>query len=109
VRAKYHELADPKNMASARREGWNPCRQEDVPEMQADFAAFGLDASSIIEIGGLVLCKNTVENKRGEMEYYDNQSRGRSESVDNEFLRMGDERIRPFSEKSSKVTFGRGS
>lgn len=101
--------ADPANMAKAKREGWVPCQAEDHPEMLSDFAAFGLKPQGLIEIGGLVLCKSTVENAKAREVYYANMSNASVESVDNNFLRENDPRMPLFSEKSSKVSFGRGS
>ena len=102
-------VADPGNMAKAKREGWIPCQAEDHPEMMSDFAAFGLKPQGLIEIGGLVLCKTTIENSNARREYYANMSRASVESVDNNFLRENDPRMPLFSEKASKVSFGRGS
>jgi hypothetical protein len=102
-------VADPANMAKAKREGWVPCQAEDHPEMLSDFAAFGLKPQGIIEIGGLVLCKSTTENAQAREVYYSNMSTASVESVDNNFLRENDPRMPLFSEKSSKVSFGRGS
>jgi hypothetical protein len=100
---------DPANMARAKREGWIPCQMEDHPEMASDFLAFGLQGTGLIEIGGLVLCKTTTENSEGRKGYYGNLSQAAMESVDNNFLRENDPRMPLFSEKSSKVSFGRGS
>ena len=102
-------VPDPANMAKAKREGWIPCQAEDHPELLSDFAAFGLKPQGLIEIGGLVLCKTTVETSNARKEYYANMSRASVESVDNNFLRENDPRMPLFSEKSSKVSFGRGS
>lgn len=102
-------VPDPANMAKAKREGWIPCQAEDHPELLSDFAAFGLKPQGLIEIGGLVLCKTTVENSNSRKEYYANMSRASVESVDNNFLRENDPRMPLFSEKASKVSFGRGS
>ena len=102
-------VPDPANMAKAKREGWIPCQAEDHPELLSDFAAFGLAPQGLIEIGGLVLCKTTVENSNSRKEYYANMSKASVESVDNNFLRENDPRMPLFSEKASKVSFGRGS
>ena len=102
-------VPDPANMAKAKREGWIPCQAEDHSELLSDFAAFGLAPQGLIEIGGLVLCKTTVENSNARKEYYANMSRASVESVDNNFLRENDPRMPLFSEKASKVSFGRGS
>lgn len=99
---------DPANMARARREGWVPCKASDHPEFVADMEAFGLQASGLIEIGGLVLCKTTVENSQSRKKYYEGQTRAWADSVDNNYLREQDPRMPLFSEKSSKISFGKG-
>ena len=100
---------DPRNMAQARREGWEPCKAEDHPEFANDLTAFGLQPTGLIEIGGLVLCKTTVENAAARKAYYEQQSQASMQSVDNNFLRESDPRMPLFSEKQSKVSFGRGA
>lgn len=109
IRVAMMGQPDPANMAKARREGWVPCKAEEHPDLMADFASFGLKPEGLVEIGGLVLCKTTVENARARDEYYENLSRASMESVDNNFLRENDPRMPLFTEKASKVSFGRGS
>ena len=71
VRVAMMGVPDPANMARSRREGWVPCKAADHPEISQDFVAFGLAPSSdLIEIGGLVLCKATVETVRARDAYY---------------------------------------
>lgn len=109
VRASMLGNADPNNMAKARREGWEPCKSEDHPEMVADFAAFGLAPAGIIEIGGLVLCRTTAENIEARKSYYENLTQRQAEAVDNSFMRENDPRMPLFKESRTKVSFGRGS
>jgi hypothetical protein len=104
-RASMMGTPDPANMAKARREGWEPCRAEDHPEMSSDFAAFGLKPTGLIEIGGLVLCKTTVEMDRARNEYFENLTRANTIAVDNNFMRENDPRMPLFKEHRAKVTF----
>lgn len=101
--------ADPANMAKARREGWEPCKAEDHPEMLSDFAAFGLKPQGLIEIGGLVLCKSTVENAKARKAYYEGQTHAQTQAVDQNFMRENDPRMPLFRESKSRVSFGSGS
>lgn len=101
--------ADPANMAKARREGWEPCKAEDHPEMLSDFAAFGLKPQGLIEIGGLVLCKTTVENAKARKAYYEGQTAAQTQAVDQNFMRENDPRMPLFKESKSRVSFGSGS
>lgn len=101
---------DPANMAKARREGWVPCKAADHPEISQDFAAFGLaPASDLIEIGGLVLCKASVETIKARDAYYADFTHKQAQSVDNNFMRDNDPRMPLFKESRSKVSFGSGS
>ena len=101
--------ADPANMAKARREGWEPCKAEDHPEMVSDFAAFGLKPEGLIEIGGLVLCKSTVENAVARKQYYEQQTNAQTQAVDQNFMRENDPRMPLFKEGKTRVSFGSGS
>lgn len=101
--------ADPANMAKARREGWEPCKAEDHPEMVSDFAAFGLKPEGLIEIGGLVLCKSTVENAVARKKYYEHQTHAQTQAVDQNFMRENDPRMPLFKEGKTRVSFGSGS
>lgn len=109
IRVAMMGQPDPANMAKARREGWVPCKAEEHPDLMSDFASFGLKPEGLIEIGGLVLCMTTVENARARDEYHENLSRASVEAVDNNFMRENDPRMPLFTEKASKVSFGRGS
>jgi len=110
IRVANMGVPDPANMAKARREGWVPCKASDHPEISGDFAAFGLAPSSdLIEIGGLVLCKASIEMIRARDAYYSDFTQKQAQSVDNNFMRENDPRMPLFKESRSKVTFGSGS
>lgn len=95
--------ADPTNVSKKLREGWEPCKAEDHPEMSL-FAS----KSGNIEIGGLMLCKMPEELAKARTAYYDNQSARQMESVDNHFMRNNDPRMPLFNDRRSDVTRGRG-
>lgn len=107
-RAALMGVPDPTNMARARREGWEPCKAEDHPELLADFTAFGLKPTGLIEIGGLVLCKTTAENAQARKEYYERLTHANTAAVDQNFMRENDPRMPLFSERKTSVSFGRG-
>jgi hypothetical protein len=97
---------DPRNMATARREGWVPCLVKDHPEFADDFAVFGSESSNgIIEMGGLVLCKTTKENAESRKDYYSDITRKESDAVNNNFMREQDRRMPMFNESSSRTQF----
>ena len=108
IRVSTMGTADPGNISSKLREGYEPCKAEDYPELMLHASIEGRFKGSI-EVGGLLLCRIPEEFLDQRMKYYENQNRAQVESVDNNFLRENDPRKPLFSEKKSKVTFGSGS
>ena len=108
VRVSTMGTADPGNISSKLREGYEPCKAEDYPELMLHASTEGRFKGSI-EIGGLLLCRIPEEFLDQRMKYYESQNKAQMESVDNNFLRENDPRMPLFSEKKTKVTFGSGS
>lgn len=108
VRLSTMGTADPSNISSKLREGYEPCKADDYPEMMMHAAMEGRFKGSI-EVGGLLLCRIPEEFLEQRMKYYDQQNQAQIDSVDNNFLRENDPRMPLFSEKKTKVTFGSGS
>jgi hypothetical protein len=108
VRLSTLGQSDPSNISSRLREGYEPCKAEDYPEMMM-YATVDGRFKGGIEMGGLLLCRIPTEFLDQRMKHYDNQNKAQVESVDNSFLRENDPRMPLFSEKRSKVTFGSGS
>ena len=108
IRTATMGTMDPSNISSKMREGYEPCKAEEYPEMMMHATTEGRFKGNI-EVGGLLLCRIPDEFLEQRMKYYDNQNRAQMESVDNNFLRENDPRMPLFCEKKSKVTFGSGS
>ena len=101
--------ADPVNFSAARREGWEPIKLEDYPELLAHAAvASEGQFKGSLEIGGLVLCRQPEEMAKQRTEYYNKMAESQMASVDNNFMRENDPRMPLFKDKSTKVTFGSG-
>jgi len=98
---------DPGNISSKLREGWEPVKASDHPEIQ--LMGRGGTFPDSIEIGGLLLCKTPVELVGQRNSYYQRQAEGQIQSVDNHFMRENDARMPLFRERKSEVSFGRGS
>jgi len=96
--------ADPTNVSKKMREGWEPVKVEDHPELRMVGTTSGN-----VEIGGLMLCKIPVEMARARDEYYANQSQAQMQSVDNNYMRDNDPRMPLFKESRTKVSFGKGN
>lgn len=99
---------DPMNVSSKFREGWEPVKASEHPEIQLMSGGKNRHPDSI-EIGGLILCKTPIEFVKQRDAYYQQQADGQMSSVDNNFMRENDPRMPLFTERQSKVSFGRGS
>ena len=108
VRLSTMGTADPSNISSRLREGYEPCKAEEYPELMMHAAAEGRFKGGI-EVGGLLLCRIPEEFLKQRAGWYESQNKAQMESVDNNFLRENDPRMPLFSEKKTKVTFGSGS
>jgi len=100
--------ANPQNVSKKMREGWEPVKAADHPELMLPG-----DANGNVELGGLMLCKMPEERAMSRNEHYTGQAQAQMESVDNSFMRSSDPRMPLFSEKKSSVSkgvkFGSGS
>ena len=108
IRISTMGAADPSNISSKLREGYEPCKADDYPELMLHASTEGRFKGNI-EVGGLLLCRIPEEFLKQKSEYYANQNKAQMESVDNNFLRQSDARMPLFAEKQSKVSFGSGS
>ena len=108
IRISTIGTADPGNISSKLREGYEPCKAEDYPEMMLHETTEGRFKGNI-EVGGLLLCRIPSEFLQQRSAYYANQNKAQMESVDNNFLRESDPRMPLFSDKKTKVSFGSGS
>jgi len=99
---------DASNISSKLREGYEPCKAEDYPELMMHATTEGRFKGGI-EVGGLLLCRIPEEFLKQRAAYYEKQAQAQVDSVDNNFLRENDPRMPLFSEKKTKVSFGSGS
>lgn len=93
------------NVSTKMREGWEPVKAADHPELMLTGSA----GTGNVEIGGLMLCKMPKEMAQARADYYTKQNQSQMESVDNHYMRNNDPRMPLFSEKKSTVERGFGS
>lgn len=108
VRVSTLNTADPMNISSKLREGYEPVKASEHPEIKL----FGQEDSRFpdsVMVGGLLLCKIPAEFVEQRAAYYSGQAESQMQSVDNNFMREGDPRMPLFKERKSKVTFGSGN
>ena len=108
IRVSMLNQADPRNLSTKIREGWEPVRIEEQPKFQ-----LLVDPNSRfkdnIEIGGLLLCKAPEEFVEQRSEYYRSQTQAQTEAVDNNLMRQSDPRMPLFKERKSSTSFGKGN
>jgi hypothetical protein len=100
---------DPSNISSKLREGYEPVKASDHPEVQVFGSEIKGRFSDTIQVGGLMLCKIPAEFAEQRNEFYRRQAEGQMESVDNAFMRENNPKMPLFRERQSQVKFGRGS
>jgi hypothetical protein len=108
IRTSVMNEADNLNVSSKMREGWEPVKLADHPEMK-----LMIDQNSRfkdgVEIGGLLLCKIPQEFVDQRKAHYAKQSQQQADAVDNSFLKQSDARMPLFSEKKATTSFGKGN
>ena len=107
IRVSTLNKADATNVSSKLREGWEPVKASDHPEIRLFGSTNGQFPDSV-EVGGLLLCKTPVEFTEQRDAYYRKQAESQMQAVDNTFMRENDPRMPMFKERRSEVTFGKG-
>lgn len=108
VRVSTQGQVDATNVSSKLREGWEPVKASDHPEITVVAVEHDRFKDNIV-IGGLMLCKAPKELVEERNDFYSEQTKAQINSVDNNFMRENDARMPLFSERKTKVTFGTGS
>jgi hypothetical protein len=108
IRVSTLGTADPGHVSAKLREGWEPVKASEHPEVQIMATGEKPRFPDSIEIGGLLLCKTPKEFVDQRNTYYQRQTDGQMQSVDNAFMRENDPRMPVFKERRSEVKFGRG-
>ena len=108
IRVSTQGNTDATNVSSKMREGWEPVKAADHPEITLVTIENERFADNVV-IGGLLLCKAPVELVGERNAYYDTQTKSQMNAVDNNFMRENDPRMPLFNERKSKVTFGNGT
>ena len=108
IRLSTLTVADALNISSKFREGWEPVKASDHPEIPL-VPGHASRFPDSVEVGGLLLCKTPAEFVEQRDAHYRQLASSQMESVDNSFMRENDPRMPLFKERSSKVTFGKGT
>lgn len=99
---------DATNVSTRMREGWEPVPAEDVPELQI-MVDKNTRFPGNVEVGGLLLCRNSVENSEDRRRYYESVAQNQIRAADQALMRESDPRMpihRP--DRRSHTTWGSG-
>ena len=107
IRTSIMGQADPTNTSAKFREGWEPVKASEQPSLMLQADPNGRYKDNI-EIGGLLLCKAPAELMKQRNDYYAKQAQAQIQSVDNNLMRLNDERMPLFNERKSTTSFGKG-
>lgn len=95
---------DPANTSKKFREGWEPVKLADHPEL----GITGLNQDGNVEIGGLMLCKMPNYMVQQRTAHHEEAAANQLRAVDSQFKNVEDPRMPLHSEKRSEVSFGKG-
>jgi len=111
IRTAVMGQIDPTNVSTMFREGWEPVKASEVPEImhQRDNNPNSRYPDGV-EIGGLLLCKAPEELVQSRREHFENLAKQQLDAVDNNMFSQKDRRsnMDMFTDKKSQVSFGRG-
>lgn len=108
VRTSTLGNADVTNVSQRLREGWEPCKADEYPELQvmSDLDSRFTDG---IEIGGLLLCRAPEELMQKRDKHFADVAAQQMESVDRSYMRENDPRMPLLeTERKTRTSFGRG-
>lgn len=107
IRVSLTNNADNLNVSSKMREGWEPVKLADHPEIKL-VSDHNTKYKDGIEIGGLLLCKIPEEFVAQRTAYYNKATQSQTDAVDNSFMKENDARMPLFADKKSTTSFGKG-
>ena len=86
VRSATRGSLDNKNVSQKLRSGWVPCKSEDHDELMV-MSDLNSNFEGNIEVGGMLLCKRTVEESQRERDYVARVNQAQNEGVDRNFMK----------------------
>lgn len=108
IRVAINGQADPTNISSKLREGWEPCRIDDYPEIQIVYEESKNFKGNVV-MGGQMLCRAPVEMVEERNGFYKTQTAAQMRSVNENLMNENDPRMPVFNESKSSVKFGEGA
>jgi len=112
IRTSMVGASDNTNVSQRLREGWEPCRSEDHPELEILMMDHNSEwaKKGAIEIGGLLLCKAPKETMDARNDYYRQAAENQMTAIDNQLMGQSDARMPILQpERQTTTTFGKGA
>jgi len=113
IRTSLLGKADNPNVSRKFREGWEPCKLEDHPELQIHTMDYNSDwaKKGNVEIGGQLLCKMPKKRAEARTDHFSKMAQNQMESVDNAYFKDQDSRMatKQVFERKSRTSFGSDS
>ena len=104
IRTSSLGQSDMTNVSSKFREGWEPVKLEDHPELKI-ISDVDSKFKGNVEVGGLLLCKNSKENMDARRDFQQNQASSQMQAVDNSYMKESDPRMPVLKpEKSTRTS-----
>lgn len=103
VRHSTRGVDDKGNFNIRLRDGWEPVRMEDHPEVAGEWV--GAPQTGMVEHGGLILCKKPQEMVDTRAAYYYDKSVAGLNSAEEHYMRDNDEIIKKFKENRRATVF----
>jgi len=100
IRVSTQGNTDATNVSSKLREGWEPVKAADHPEITLVTIENERFADNVV-IGGLMLCKAPTELVEERNDYYQTQTRSQMNAVDNNLMRENDPRMPLFNDRKT--------
>jgi hypothetical protein len=92
------------NVSAKFREGWEPVKAADHPELKV-MTDVDSKFSGNVEVGGLLLCKNSTFVFDSRRDYQKGQANSQMQAVDNSFMKESDPRMPVLKpEKSTRTS-----
>ena len=107
IRTSMVGQADQTNVHKRMREGWEPVKLSEHPELKY-FVDPNTRIPDSIEVGGLILCKTPEDLVGQRNSYYNKATESQAQAVDNSFMKESDSRMPLFKEKKTTTSFGKG-
>jgi len=105
IRAETMGYQDTKNIAAALRSGYELVRADQYPDSNYPVETEGRYAG-VIGVGGLLLARIPEEIALQIEAYYDKQTKGQEEAINNDLMKEQHPSMPINSERQTRVTFG---